>query len=146
MKIAIGCDPNAQEAKEKLINYIQKKEYGQITDFGSTDPIYANTAITLAESVAAKENDVGILLCGTGIGVSIAANKVKGAYAALVSDVYSAQRAKLSNDANIMCMGAFTIGDKTRELLVDEFLTKTFDVNSPSKPKIDAFIEYDNKR
>lgn len=72
-------------------------------------------AIKVAENVASGEFDRGVLLCGTGLGVSIAANKVKGAYAALVSDVYSATRARLSNDANIMCMGAFTTGNKVRE-------------------------------
>ncbi len=123
MKIAIGCDPNAQDAKVELIKFIESKGYGEVTDFGSEDPIYANTAIKVAEAVAAKEFDRGILICGTGIGVSIAANKVKGAYAALLSDVYSAQRARLSNDANIACMGAFTTGNKERELLAEAFLT-----------------------
>ena len=85
MKIAIGCDPNAQEAKLQLITFMESKGYGEITDFGSEDPIYANTAIAVAEAVAAKKYDRGILLCGTGIGVSLAANKVKGAYAALLS-------------------------------------------------------------
>ena len=92
MKIAIGCDPNAQAAKEEVIAYIAKKGYGEVTDFGSEDPIYANVAIAVGEAVAAKKYDRGILICGTGIGVSIAANKVPGAYAALVSDVYSSRR------------------------------------------------------
>lgn len=146
MKIAIGCDPNAQDAKEQLIRYIQKQGYGEVTDFGSTDPIYAHTAISLAESVAAKEYDRGILICGTGIGVCVAANKVKGAYAALVSDVYSAERARLSNDANIACIGAFTTGEKVREQMVDAFLTSEFAAGCPSQPKVDAFVEYDNAR
>lgn len=72
MKIAIGCDPNAQDAKMELIKFIEAKGYGEVTDFGSEDPIYANTAIKVAEAVAAKEYDRGILVCGTGIGVSIA--------------------------------------------------------------------------
>ena len=146
MKIAIGCDPNAQEAKEQLMKFMESKGYGEITDFGSEDPIYANTAIAVAEAVAAKEYDRGILLCGTGIGVSLAANKVKGAYAALLSDVYSAQRARLSNDANIACMGAFTTGNKERELMTDAFLTCEFVPGCSSQPKVDAFVEYDNNR
>lgn len=146
MKIAIGCDPNAQAAKEEIIKYIKEKEYGEVTDFGSDDPIYANVAIKVAESVAAKEHDRGILICGTGIGVCLAANKVKGAYAALISDVYSAQRARLSNDANIACMGAFTTGSKVRELMVDAFLQNEFVKGCASQPKVDAFVEYDNKR
>ena len=80
MKIAIGCDPNAEEAKQEIIAYIEKKGYGEVTDFGSEDPIYANVAIDVAEHVASGEYDRGVLICGTGLGVSIAANKVKGAY------------------------------------------------------------------
>ena len=146
MKIAIGCDPNAQAAKEQVIAHIEAKGYGEVKDFGSEDPIYANVAIEVAEAVAAGTYDRGILLCGTGIGVSLAANKVKGAYAALVSDVYSAERARLSNDANIACMGAFTTGEKVREMMVDAFLTNEFVKNCPSQPKVDAFVKYDMER
>ena len=146
MKIVIGCDPNAQAVKEELIKYIEAKGYGEVTDFGSEDPIYANVSVKVAEAVAAKEFDRGILICGTGIGVSIAANKVKGAYAALLSDVYSAQRARLSNDANIGCMGAFTSGSKERELMVDAFLTCEFVPGCSSQPKVDAFVKYDSER
>ena len=87
MKIAIGCDPNAEEAKYAIMDYIEKNNLGEIKDFGSTDVIYANVAIAVARAVVRGECDRGILLCGTGIGMSIAANKVKGAYAALISDV-----------------------------------------------------------
>ena len=81
MKIVFGCDPNASDFKEQLMAYV--KELGhEVTDFGSDDPIYANVAIKCAKAVAAGEFDRGIVVCGTGIGVSIAANKVKGAYAA----------------------------------------------------------------
>ncbi|MBQ5756556.1 MAG: RpiB/LacA/LacB family sugar-phosphate isomerase, partial [Erysipelotrichaceae bacterium] len=100
----------------------------------------------VAEAVARGEYDRGILLCGTGIGVSIAANKVKGAYAALISDIYSAKRARLSNDANIACLGAFTTGYKLREELVEAFLTNEFVPGCSSQPKVDAFVEYDMNR
>ena len=126
MKIAIGCDPNAENEKKALMKFIEDKGLGEVTDFGSEDPIYANVAIKVGEAVAAKECDRGILLCGTGLGVSIAANKVKGAYAALLTDAYSAERARLSNDANIACMGAFTTGSKERELMTQIFLTNEF--------------------
>lgn len=143
MKIAIGCDPNAQKAKEELIEFIISGNYGEIVDFGSPDPIYAHTATKVAEAVASKEFDCGILICGTGLGVSIAANKVKGAYAALLSDVYSAKRAKLSNNANIACLGAFTTGPKLREELIDAFLSNNFVPGSSSQPKVDAYVEYE---
>ena len=146
MKIAIGCDPNAKQAKEDIIGFIEKNSLGKVTDFGSDDVIYANVAIKVAESVANGEYDRGILICGTGIGMSIAANKVKGAYAALVSDVYSAQRAALSNDANIICMGAFTTGQKTREMMTKEYLTSEFEKGCPSRPKVDAYVSYDKNR
>lgn len=144
MKIAIGCDPNAQQAKEDMIRFINEKEYGEVIDFGSDDEIYANVAVQVAQAVASGEYDRGILICGTGIGVSLAANKVKGAYAALLSDVYSAKRARLSNDANIACMGAFTVGSKLREELVAAFLTNEFVPGCSSQSKVDAVREYDH--
>ena len=146
MRIAIGSDPNAVEEKYRLIEFIKKSDLGEVTDLGSDDAIYANVAIEVAKQVSDKNFDRGILLCGTGLGMSIAANKVKGAYAALISDIYSAKRAVLSNNANIACVGAFTIGDKLREELIYAFLTNEFDNKSPSKIKVDAYVEYDVKR
>lgn len=146
MKIAIGCDPNAEEAKKNLIKYIEKEGLGTVADFGSTDTVYAHVAFEVAQAVADKKYDRGILICGTGIGMSIAANKVKGAYAALASDTYSAKRSRLSNDANILCMGAFTIGDKVREELTDAFLKNEFLEGCSSQVKVDAYKEYDTER
>lgn len=146
MKIVIGCDPNAMEAKEKLKIYIEEHKLGTITDFGDEDIIYAHTAVKAARAVAAGKYDRGILLCGTGIGMCIAANKVKGAYAALATDIYSAKRARLSNDANILCLGAFTLGDKVREELVMAFLTSEYVQGGPSQMKIDAYKQYDKER
>lgn len=140
--IAIGCDPNAEEAKKALIKFLTKKGY-QVTDMGSDDTIYANVAVKVAKAVANKEYDRGILLCGTGIGVSIAANKVKGAYAALISDVYSAERARKSNNANIACFGAFTTGIRLMEKLAETFLTSEFEPGCPSQPKVDRIYEYE---
>lgn len=145
MKIAVGCDPNAHVAKEEIIEYIKKNNLGEVTDFGSDDPIYANVAIEVAEAVVRGDYDRGILFCGTGLGMSLAANKVKGAYAALLSDVYSAKRARLSNDANIACLGAFTIGNKLREELVYAFLTNEFEPGCSSQPKVDAMRAYEEK-
>lgn len=146
MIIGIGCDPNAQKAKEELIEYINKKEYGKVIDYGSDDTVYANVAFKLGEDVSNGKCDKGILICGTGIGMSIAANKVKGVYAALVYDTYSAERAALSNDANIICMGAFTMGEKTRERMTDAFLSNKFIPGCPSQKKVDAYKEYDENR
>lgn len=141
--VAIGCDPNAEEAKKAIINLLANKGY-EVKDMGSDDPIYANVAVKVASAVANKEYDRGILICGTGIGVSLAANKVKGAYAALLTDVYSAERARKSNDANIGCFGAFTTGIKTMEKLVEVFMTSEFEPGCASQPKVDRIREYDN--
>lgn len=142
MKIAIGCDPLAAELKEKLIPFIQELGHTCV-DFGSEDPIYANTAIRLGEAVAAGECDRGILICGTGIGVSIAANKVKGVYAALVNNMYQAQRAQLSNNANVMTLGAQVIGTELAKCLVKEYLGAVYVPGTRSAPKVGRIVEYE---
>ena len=144
MKIVFGCDPNAQEFKEQLMAYTESLGY-ETADVGSDDPIYANTAFRVAQAVAAKEFDRGILLCGTGIGVSIAANKVKGAYAACIHDVYQAQRAELSNHANIITMGAQVVGIELAKVMVKEYLAQTFDPNGRSGPKVQRITDFENE-
>ena len=145
MKIAIGCDPNAFEHKEVLKQLVTDLGH-ECVDFGSTDPIYANTAIRLAEAVAAGECERGILICGTGIGVCIAANKVKGAYAAEVNNIYQAERAQLSNCANIITLGAQVTGIELAKCLVKEYLKNTFDPNSRSKDKVQRIYDYEKER
>ena len=145
MKVIFGCDPNASELKVELMAMTEKLGH-EVIDFGSEDPVYANTATRVAEAVAAGKGDRGVLVCGTGLGMSIAANKVKGAYAALLSDVYSAQRSVLSNNANIACMGQFTVGPKLAEELLKTFLGNTFDPTSSSAPKVARYHEYDEQR
>lgn len=144
MKIAVGCDPNAQEFKKAVIQYVRKLGH-ECEDFGSEDPIYANVAVRVAKDVAAGRYDRGILICGTGIGMSIAANKVKGAYAALVNSVFQAQRAELSNHANIITMGAQVTGIEIAKMMVKEYLGDTFDVNSRSMPKVKRICEYEKE-
>lgn len=143
--VAIGCDPNAEEQKQALIRHLRGEGYA-LEDMGSTDPIYGHTAIRVAEAVASGTYDCGILLCGTGLGMSIAANKVKGCYAALCTDAYSAERARRSNDANVACFGAFTLGIRNIEKLADTFLTAEFEPGCASQPKVDCYREYDQRR
>ena len=126
MKIAIGCDPNAEEAKKEIIAYIEKKGYGEVTDFGSEDPVYANVAIDVAEHVASGEYDRGVLICGTGLGVSIAANKVKGVRAAVCSEPVTARLVKEHNNANIIAFGARIVGSETAKAIVDAWLDAKF--------------------
>lgn len=144
MKIAIGCDPNASEYKAKLIPFIEGLGH-EVRDFGSDDPIYAHTAFALGEAVAAGECDRGILICGTGIGVCIAANKVNGVYAAEVNNIYQAERAQLSNNANVITMGAQVIGLELAKCFVREYLKNTFDPNSRSGAKVQAIADYESR-
>ncbi len=144
MKIAIGCDPNASLLKDTIRKHLEDLGH-EVEDYGSDDPIYANTAIRVAEAVAGKKHDRGILFCGTGIGVSIAANKVSGAYAALVTDPYSAERARKSNNANIMCMGAQTIGVEVAKTLVTIWLGSDYTPGGRSDPKIRRISEYEKE-
>lgn len=142
MKIALGCDPNAIEYTRRLEKTLIEKGY-EVDCIGTDDIIYANTAIKVAECVAANKADRGILLCGTGIGMSIAANKVKGAYAALLADVYSAERSIASNNANIACFGAFTMGYALIERLALLWLELKYNPDCPSQPKVERYMEYD---
>jgi ribose 5-phosphate isomerase B len=144
MRIVIGSDPNATEFKKQLIPFIEELGH-EVTDYGGDDPIYAHTAIAVGEAVAAKKFDRGILICGTGIGVCIAANKVKGVYAAELNNIYQAQRAQLSNDANVITMGSQVMGIELAKCLVKEYLQNTFDKNSRSGPKVEAIIEYESQ-
>ena len=145
MKLIFGCDPNAAALKQDLMALAEKLGH-EVADYGSDDPIYANTAIRVAEAVAAGQAERGVLVCGTGLGMSIAANKVQGAYAALLTDVYSAQRAVLSNDSNIACLGAFTIGMKLAEELLKTWLGCRFEPGCASQVKVDRYKTYDQER
>ncbi len=141
MHIAIGCDPNAANLKELLIGHIEQLGH-TCQDYGSDDPIYANVAIEVAEAVAAGKNDRGIVLCGTGVGVCIAASKVPGAYAAICQDPYSTERSILSNNANIMALGAQVVGPELAKSLVKIWLNARYIPGGRSEPKIQRIYQY----
>ena len=115
MKIVFGCDPNATEFKLQLMEYVKGLGH-EVADLGSDDPIY-----------------------------SIAANKVKGAYAACIHDVYQAQRAQLSNHANIITMGSQVIGIELAKQLVKEYLSVEWDPNCRSVAKVQRIIDFENE-
>ena len=142
MKLAFGCDPNATEFKKQLMVHAAALGH-ECIDYGSDDPLYANVAIAVAKDVVAGKAERGVLLCGTGIGVGIAANKVKGAYAAIVGDVYQAERAQLSNNANIIAMGAQVTGIELAKCLLAAYLSKTYDPNSRSHPKFQRICAFE---
>jgi ribose 5-phosphate isomerase B len=140
-KVAIGADPNATDLKEIIKKTLSELGY-EYEDYGSDDPIYANVAFKVAEAVASGRADRGILMCGTGIGMSIAANKVPGAYAALCSDVYSAERACKSNNANIMTLGSQVVGLELAKALVAVWMKSEYTPGGRSEPKIQRIYEY----
>ncbi|MGM0674359.1 MAG: RpiB/LacA/LacB family sugar-phosphate isomerase [Spirochaetota bacterium] len=143
--IALGYDPNASKLMDAVKEELTELGY-EYVDYGSEDPIYANVAIEVAEAVAAGKHERGVLMCGTGIGVSITANKVPGAYAALVSDAYSAERAAKSNNANIITMGAQVMGDKLARTLVRTWMQSQYTPGGRSEPKIQRIYEYEKER
>jgi len=136
MKIAIGCDPNAAQMKQAITRLLEENGY-EYCDFGSNDPIYANTSLKVAEAVASKAFDRGILLCGTGIGMALTANKVPGAYAVVCSDSYSIERSILSNNANILTFGAQTHGLESAKKEVLHWLQLQYIAGGRSQDKID---------
>jgi ribose 5-phosphate isomerase B len=140
-KIAIGCDPNAGALKQAIIQHLADLGF-ECEDYGSDDPIYANVAIDVAEAVAAGKHDRGILMCGTGIGMSIAANKVPGAYAALCSDAYSTERSIKSNNVNIMTLGEQVTGVELAKSLVSIWMAAEYSPGGRSEPKIKRICDY----
>ena len=142
MRVVIGYDPNAG-THARIARDVCESMGITVVDMRGEDPIYANTAIHAANMIVSGQADRGILICGTGIGMSIAANKVRGAYAALITDVYSAERARKSNNANIACFGAFTIGIRLMERLAETFLSSEFIPGCASQPKIDRIAAYE---
>jgi ribose 5-phosphate isomerase B len=143
--IAIGADPNALELKRIIKKHLEDLGH-RVQDYGSEDPIYANVAIRVAEAVARGEHERGILMCGTGIGMSIAANKVEGAYAALVGDAYSAERARKSNNANIMTLGAQVTGPELAKTLVSIWLQSEYVPGGRSEAKVRRVADYERER
>ena len=142
MKIAIGCDEAAYKLKVEIIHFLEGKGI-EVDDFGAAEGdvvLYPDVAYTVADAVAAGKYERAILVCGTGIGMSICANKVPGVRAALCHDPFSAERARKSNNAQIMCMGERVIGPELAKYLVNIWLACDF-AGGGSAPKVDRINE-----
>lgn len=126
--IAIGCDHGGYALKLELIKYLKEHNI-EFTDYGCNgEPVdYPDIAEKVCKEIIAGKAEKGVLICGTGIGISIAANKIKGIRAALCSDWYSAKYTRLHNDANVICMGGRTIGPGLAVELLDVFLNTEFE-------------------
>ena len=145
MKIALGCDHGGVEHKNAILEHLKDRGF-EVNDFGiyevkSVD--YPDIAKPVALSVANKEFDLGILVCGTGIGMSLAANKVKGIRAAVCSDHFSAKYTRLHNDSNILCLGGRVIGIGTALELVDLFVDTQFE-GGRHQLRVDKIMEIEN--
>ena len=142
MKIAIGCDHGALALKQVVIAHLEKKGY-EIKDFGtnSLDSCdYPDFAAPAAQAVASGACDKGIVLCTTGIGVSITANKVKGIRCALLSDVMSARMTREHNDTNMMAIGAGVVGQMLALEIVDTWLGTEFSKEARHQRRIDKMM------
>ena len=129
MKIAIGSDHGGYDLKEVIVRYLQKNGH-QTIDFGchSKDSVdYPDFGIGVARAVASGSVDRGVLICTTGIGMSIAANKVKGIRAALCTDVLTARMSRQHNDANVLVLGAKIVSEPLALDIVKEWITASFE-------------------
>ena len=128
MRIALGADHGGFELKNKIANYLKENNF-EVIDFGtnSTDSVnYPVFAKLVGDSVIKKESDFGILICGTGIGISIAANKIKGIRCALSTNTTMARLSREHNNANILALGSRIIGDLLALEMVETFLSTPF--------------------
>ena len=128
-KVFIGCDHAALDMKKQIVEYVEELGFDVVDEGTFTTervdyPVYAKK---VAMGVRENEGAMGILICGTGIGMSLAANKVKGIRAAALSEVYSAKLTRQHNDSNIVCIGARVIGIETAKMIVDAFLNTEYD-------------------
>ena len=142
MKIALGCDHGALELKNKVAKHLESKGY-EVKDFGtytadSCD--YPDFAAAAAKAVAAGECQRGIVLCTTGIGASITANKIDGVRCALLSDPWSAKMTRLHNDTNMMALGAGVVGENLALEIVDTWLNTEFSGEARHQRRIDKVM------
>lgn len=147
MKVAIACDHAALELKNAVKKHLTDRGF-EVVDFGINGPgsvDYPDYALPVAEAVAGGKADKGILICGTGIGMSICANKVKGIRCALCSDTFSAHATREHNDANVLAFGERVVGGGLALDIVDAFLDTPFSNAERHVKRIDKITAIENK-
>ena len=148
MKIGIANDHAATQLKNTIMEYLQGEGY-EVVNFGTNSLEsfdYPVAAETLANAVASGEVEFGIAICGTGVGISIACNKVKGIRACVCSDTTSAKLTRLHNNANIICFGARIVGEELAKDLVDTFLETSFTHDERHQRRIDMITDIENRQ
>ena len=142
MKIALGADSAGKPLLDVIEAHLKSNPAHQVTNL-SQQGFYADLSANLAHKVKDGDYERGILICGTGIGVCISANKVPGIRAALTHDTYSAERAAKSNNAQIITMGARVIGPELAKAIVDTWLASEFDPKGASAANVEAINKLD---
>lgn len=146
MKIAMGNDHSAVEMKKEIQKYLEEKGY-EVIDFGTNSsescdyPVYGER---VGRAVAAKEADLGILICGTGVGISLAANKVKGIRACVCSEPFSAKLSRMHNHTNVLAFGARVVGIELAKMIVDQWLEAKEEGGRHEK-RIEMLMEIENR-
>ena len=147
--IVIGCDNAATELKNIIIKFLTDQGV-TVVNAGCDDPSDPTHYPLIAERVCkeimeSRYQKRGILICGTGIGMAITANKFQGIYAAVCHDTYSAERSTLSNNCNVLCLGARVIGPELAKKVVSEWIHLEFDENSPSGEKVEDILKIESE-
>lgn len=146
MKIAMGNDHSAVEMKQVIRAHVEEKGY-EVIDFGTNStescdyPVYGEK---VGRAVASGEADLGILICGTGVGISLAANKVKGIRACVCSEPFSAKLSKMHNDTNVLAFGARVVGTELAKMIVDEWLDARFEGGRHQR-RVDMIMDIEKK-
>ena len=146
MKIGIGNDHAALEMKNQVMEYLEEKGY-EVINYGTNTPEscnYPEFGEKVGRAVVSGEVDCGILICGTGIGISLAANKVKGVRAVVCSEPYSAKLSKQHNNTNILAFGARVVGIELAKMIIDEWLGAEFE-GGRHQTRVDMIMAIENK-
>lgn len=146
MKIGIGNDHAALEMKNQVMEYLEEKGY-EVINYGTNTPEscnYPEFGEKVGRAVVSGEVDCGILICGTGVGISLAANKVKGVRAVVCSEPYSAKLSKQHNNTNILAFGARVVGIELAKMIIDEWLGSEFE-GGRHQTRVDMIMAIENK-
>ena len=146
MKIVLANDHSAVDMKKEILAHLEEKGY-QVIDIGTNSPESCDYPVfgeRAGKMVASGEADLGILICGTGVGISLAANKVKGVRACVCSEPYSAKLSRMHNDTNILAFGARVVGTELAKMIVDEWLAAEFE-GGRHKRRVDMILEIEKR-
>ena len=146
MRVALGSDHGGFELKQEIIKYLEEKQiaykdYGCHSKESCDYPVYGEI---VGRAVVSKEVDCGILICGTGLGISLAANKVKGVRAAVCSEPYTAKMSRLHNDCNILAFGARVVGAELAKMIVETWLDTDFEGGRHQR-RVDLIMDIEEK-